>query len=225
MKLLSVLALWFVPMGAFADMTIVQKIDGAGQSGEMTMQFKDNKIRADVTPQLTTLTDAETGEVTTIMHAQKSYMKVSAASSRQLMEQMQKQRQEQIAAGSPAPNPKPQATGRKEKINGYDTAEYTCEVGGMRVVYWIAASFPNWPGVLAMMNKFQQGGMAAMTKGLMPSPSDFPGMPIRTEVDMNGRKITTTVISVKEGPLEASSFQIPAGYTEMSMPSFNPPPQ
>lgn len=223
MKFVSLLALVCLPMVARADLVIVQKVEGAGQNSEMTMKFKDDKIRADVSPQISTLTDASSGDVTTIMHTQKTYMVIPASSSRALMEQMKKQMDAQTAAGAPTPNPKPQATGKKEKINGYDTEEYTSVFSGMKVNYWIASKFPNWPQVLAAMIKFQQGGLASMTKGLMPSPTDFKGMPIRTEVDLNGQKITTTLVSVKNETVDPAEFLIPAGYTEMKMPSFNAP--
>ncbi|MEA3187950.1 MAG: hypothetical protein QOD99_1780, partial [Chthoniobacter sp.] len=159
MRLLAPLGLFLLSFAARADMVIVQKIEGGGQSGQMTMKFKGDKVRTDISPQVTTITDAASGDVITIMHAQKNYMKMPAASTKALMEQMQKQIQTQTAAGSPPPNPKPHATGRKEKINGYDTAEYTCEIGGMKVSYWIASNFPNWPAVLAALLKFQQGGL------------------------------------------------------------------
>lgn len=223
MKLFVLLALAGLPLLTRADMVIVQKVEGAGQNSEMTMKFRDDKIRADVSPQISTLTDAGTGDVTTIMHAQKTYMVIPASSSKALMEQVKKQMDEQTASGEPTPNPKPQPTGKKEKINGYDTEEYTSQFNGMKVNYWIAAKFPNWAGVLAAMTKFQQGGLASMTKGLMPSPSDFKGMPIRTEVDLNGQKITTTLISITSEAVDPAEFLIPAGYTEMKMPSFNAP--
>ena len=226
MKLPILLAILSLQTAARADMVIVQKVEGAAaQSGQMTMKFKENKIRADVSPEVSTITDASTGDVTTVMHPQKSYMIIPASSSKAMIEQMQKQVQEQTAAGSPTPNPKPQATGKKEKINGYDTEEFLCTVGGMKMSYWIARDFPNWPKVLEMMTKFQQGGLAAMTKGLMPGPADFNGMPIRTEVEMGGHKIVSTLVSVKEEALDEKEFQIPAGYTEMKMPSFNTPQQ
>ncbi len=224
MKFLTLLAFICMQLAARADMVIVQKVEGTGQAGEMTMKFKDNKIRTDVSPQVSTITDSASGDVTTLLHTQKSYMNIPASSTKALMAQMQAQMQKQMN-GSPAPTPKLQATGRKDKINGYDAQEYTCEIGGMKATYWIAPNFPNWSGVLAAMMKFQQGGLAAMAKGLMPDIADFSGMPVKTEVDMNGQKITTTLVSVEEKAVDAKDFEIPVGYTEMKMPSFNVPPQ
>jgi hypothetical protein len=56
----------------------------------------------------------------------------------------------------------------------------------------------------------------------MPGAADFDGMPVRTEVDMAGNKIVTSLVSVKEEPVAAGDFQIPTGYAEMKMPAFNP---
>src|SRR5215210_7640566 len=94
MKLSLLALLAFVALGLgtriHADMVIVQKVDGAGQSGEMTMKIKGDKVRTEVNPQISTITNATTGDVTTVMHEQKSYMTMPASSTKALMEQMQK---------------------------------------------------------------------------------------------------------------------------------------
>lgn len=211
-------------LSARADLVIKEKIEGAGQLGDMTMKIKGDKVRADVSAELSTLTDAKTGDVTTLMHAQKSYMVMPAAASQALMDNVTKT----MAQASPGPSPTPAKltpTGRREKVNGYDTDIYTASLGGMKMTYWIAPGFPDWKKVLEAMMTFQRGSLAAMAKGLMPGASDFPGMPVKTEADLGGQKITTTVESVKEEPVADADFQIPAGYTEMKMPSFNTPEQ
>src|SRR5450432_4009085 len=157
--------LFALNFSALADMIIVQKVEGAGQLGEMTMKFKGDKVRADVSPEISTITDSKTGDVMTIMHAQKTYMKIPASSTKALMEQMKKS-QTQSENGAANPAPKLSATGKKDKINGYNTDEYTAALGGMTVHYWIAKDFPKWSTLLAQMLKMQQGGLAAMTKGM-----------------------------------------------------------
>lgn len=224
MKLLLVVLSAFVFQfaAARADMVIVQKVEGAGQSSEMTMKLKGDKIRTDVSPQMSTITNAATGDVTTIMHTQKSYMTIPASSSKALMEQMQKSMQQQNG-GAPAPSAKLQSTGKKEVINGYNTEQYTSAIGGMKVTYWISSEFPNWKKVLEAMQSFQRGGLATMAKGMMPDYASFPGIPVKTEVDFGGQKITTTLASAEEKDVDAKEFEIPAGYTEMKMPTFNMP--
>lgn len=210
-------------VSANADMTIVQKVEGTGQISEMTMKFKDDKVRTDVSPQISTITDAKSGDVVTVMHPQKSYMKIPASSTKALMEKMQ-QMQQPNGGASPTPAPKLQPTGKKEKINGFDTEEYTATIGGMSVHYWIAKDFPKWSTIAAQMLKMQQGGLGAMAKGMGPGAADFPGMPVRTEMDMNGQKITTTLQSIKEETLDAKDFEVPSDYKAMQIPSFGMPP-
>ena len=52
----------------------VYAIDGALQSGNMTIKIKDTKVRADVAMQMSTIMDGATGDTITLMHSQKSFM-------------------------------------------------------------------------------------------------------------------------------------------------------
>jgi hypothetical protein len=71
--------------------------------------------------------------------------------------------------------------------------------------------------------KFRKGGLAEMTRGLAPDLSTVPGVPVKTEVVINGQKITTELISVIEQPVDPSEYQVPAGYSEMKMPGVDGP--
>ena len=44
-----------------ADLVVVQAVEGIGHSGQMTLKIKDDKMRMDVTPEMSTLTDMGTG--------------------------------------------------------------------------------------------------------------------------------------------------------------------
>src|SRR5206468_3599637 len=48
-----------------ADLTLIQKVDAAGRTGEMTMKFKGDKIRIDPAPELSMITDSKTGDTVT----------------------------------------------------------------------------------------------------------------------------------------------------------------
>jgi len=204
-----------------ADMVIVQKVEGAGQFSEMTVKLKNGKALMEVAPQISTIYDSGSGDVITIMHAQKMYVKLPAATAKALAEHLQKL-PANPAEATPPPSgaSKLQPTGKTETVNNYPTELFTCDLGGMHVTYWIAKNFPHYDQILAQMLPLQQNGVvAALTKGLAPGPKDFPGMPIKTEVDTQGQKFTVTLISVKDQPLSDSDFQIPAGYKEMNMPT------
>jgi hypothetical protein len=195
-----------------ADLIIVQKVEGGGQSGEQTIKIKGDKSRSDLAQPVSMITDGATGEMTTLMHTGRTFLKVSAAQTAAMMEQLQKLR--------PSAEPtKLQPTGKKEKIGEYACDIFTANLGAITVTYWVAKDFPNYPAVLAQLEKFQAGAVSAMGKGLMPELKDFPGMMIKTEMDMGGKKTITTLVSAKEENVDPAIFKIPAGYKETASPA------
>lgn len=215
---LALVALLFAAAVARADIVIVQNVVGMAQSGQMTMMVGSGKVRTDVNSQISTITDTATGNVTTLMHAQKAYMVVTASSSKAMMDRIRGiMQQGGAAAASPAP---PTATGKTQKINGYNAAEYTFSNANMKAAYWIASDFPNAKMVTDALASLKKGGMADMMRGLGPDLSTLHGVPVKTEVEINGQKITTEFVSAKEQPVDPSEYQIPAGYKEIKMPSF-----
>ena len=213
MKALRVAALGFFTAVALAqaDLVIVQKIEGGGQAGEQTIKIKGDKARTDLNPAVSMITDGATGEMITLMHNGRTFLKVSPEQTKAMMEQLQKFRT------SPEPA-KLQPTGKKEKIGEYECEIFTATLGSLTTTYWLAKDFPNFPSVLAQLDKFQSGTISAMGKGLMPDLKDFPGMTIKTEIEKGGKKIVTTLVSVKEDSVDPGVFTIPKGYTEVSSP-------
>jgi hypothetical protein len=184
-------------------------VEGAGQTGEQTIKIKGEKARTDLAQPVSVLTDGATGDSITLMHAQRSYMKVPAAQAKAMIEQVQKMRPN-------AEPPKLVTTGKHEKLGEYDCEIFTSNLGFLTITYWIAHGYPNYQGILAQMTKVQSGGISAMAKGVMPDLKDFPGLPIKTEMDLGGKKISTTIASVKEEAVDPAIFNIPNGYKEIS---------
>lgn len=195
-----------------ADLVVKQKIEGAGQAGEMTMRIKGDKMRADLPRDVSSITDAATGEVITLMHSQKSYLRIPADRTRAMMEQMQK-----LSGTQSGEQPKLQPTGKKEKVAEWDTEVFTSKVGGMEMTYWVAKDYPNYQQLLESLAKVQQS-MGGLNKGLGPDPKEFPGLPVKTEISLNGKKITTTITSVEEMPVDPTIFEPPKAYKEISLP-------
>jgi len=197
-----------------ADLVILQKVEGGGQLTDQTIKIKGDKARSDLTPTVSMLTDGATGETITLMHSARTYLKVPAEQTKAMMEQFQKLR----ANAEPA---KLQPTGKKEKVGDYDCEIFTVNAGTLTVTYWIAKDFPNYPAVLAQLEKFQSGAISAMGKGAMPSLKDFPGMIMKTEIDLGGKKTISTLVSAKEENVDPAIFKIPAGYKEITSPGLN----
>src|SRR2546428_7528634 len=96
-----------------ADLVIVQRGEGGSQTGEMTMKIKDDKARADLSPQISTIIDAATGDVTTLMHERKTFIRITAAAAKELGARMKKAEHE-TDNNTPA-RPQLQPTGKKER--------------------------------------------------------------------------------------------------------------
>lgn len=203
-----------------ADLIVKQKVEGSGQAGDVTIRIKDNKIRADLPRDVSSITDAATGEVITLMHPQKSYLRIAPEHTKAMLERMQKL----AGANGGAEQPKLQPTGKKEKVGDWETEVFTSKVGGMETSYWIAKDFPNYQRVLESMTKIQQSSLGGLNKNLGPDPKEFPGMPVKTEMSLNGKKITSTITSVEEKPVDAAIFEVPKAYKEISLPPLPAPP-
>jgi hypothetical protein len=210
----------FVLFGvARADLTIVQKLEGAGQNMESTTKFKDNRTRVDAAPGTSIIMDLKTGDIISVMHAQKSYMKISGAMAQQAIEQMKKMQGEQT--GKPQLTP----TGKKDTISGFASEEYTTSIANSKMAFWLTKALPNYQDALKQMSAaFSQGPMAAMMQSLGLDINTLPGFPIRIVQDAGGgQTMTSTVISVNAKPIADADFAIPSGYKELTMPNLTPP--
>lgn len=204
------------------DSVIVQKVEGAGQSGEMTVEVKGSLIRTDISPTVTALTDTRTGTVTTLLRSQKVYIQMSARAMAPLLKKMQQQPETSPAATTATL----EATGRHEKVNGYDTEIYTVHNGALKTSYWIAKDYPDAAKLLGLFKQLQSTSLSAMAREMAPQPAELPGVPVKTEIETApGKKITTTLISIKEQPLPDADFAIPPDFKALPAPSFGAPAQ
>src|SRR5712692_6460829 len=66
-------------VSARGDLTIVQRVEGTGQNGDVTVKIKGDKERIDAPSQPTRIIDGKTGELTDLMNNKKSFVRISAA--------------------------------------------------------------------------------------------------------------------------------------------------
>lgn len=213
---LLAVSLLFAIAAARADFVIEQKVDGLGQqSGNITVKIKEARARAELSPQISYIIDGVSGDSITLMHAQKSFMKVSAEQGKALMEQMRKK------DGGDGKQTKPAASGQKETVNEWQAEIFTWSSGSLAVRYWVARDFPNAAAIQTAMDKARAGGLGALNKNLLPANSDFPGMVVKTEMKTKGKVVTSTIVSVKEEPVDEKVFAVPADYKELPTPAFD----
>jgi Domain of unknown function (DUF4412) len=208
-------------MAAHAGLVLQQNIESATINGTITTQIKGDQIRVDIptTPQgaMSTIMNLSSGDSITLLHKQKVAMKVPGTEIKEMVENMKKTR---ATAGTNAPVPAFTDTGKTEKVGNYDTEIYTWSGGdGASQRVWVARNFPDYAQIKVQMDKLNNSPLAQLSKGTVPDVSTLPGMVVKTQMEMHGQKITSTLISATEKPVDASIFNIPKDYQEMTQPA------
>lgn len=202
---------------ASADFIIVQKGEGAQISGDLTIRIKESKVRADLAAHTTILADAATGDSLVVNHKDKNYTRMNAASTRSMLEQF-------APAGGNAAANKPVATGQMEKIQDWESEIFTWTGPLLTAKFWVARKFPNYEKLGPALARLQAVGGPLGTQGLLPSPSEFPGMIVKQELNVFGQKMSTTLVSVEEKDVPANVFNLPTNYKEVAAPKLDPAP-
>ena len=205
---------------ARADLTIVQKVEGPGQSGNVTIKIKGEKERIEAASQPTRIIDGKTGEMLNLMNEQKAFVRISA-------EQM-KAAAETIAKfdgkNQGSERPKLTATGKKETVNGYETEQYVYETPKFKATFWVATKYPDAASILKQMQAPISEAWKPSNMG-MPEYRDFPSVPIKTVVSIGGNEITTTLTSLKQDALSDAEFSVPKDFEEVKPPETGTAPQ
>ena len=71
---------------ARGDFTLVQKVEGKGEAKEIVLKIKGDKIRMEASPQMTMIIDGRTGDMITLMKAQKKIVRISGDKTKAIAE-------------------------------------------------------------------------------------------------------------------------------------------
>src|SRR5437660_9794262 len=205
-------------VSARGDLTIVQRVEGAGQNGDVTVKIKGDKERVDAPSQPTRIIDGKTGELTDLMNNKKSFVRISAAQIKAAAETINKFDGDEKPAV-----PKLTPTGKKETINGYETEEYVYETPQFKASFWVTTKYTDAAGILKQMQSPISGAWKPSNMG-MPDYTDFPGLPLKTVISLGENKVSTTIMSIKKGPISATEFDVPKDFQEMRKPLDAAPP-
>ena len=215
-------------LSARADLTIVQKVERAGSATNMTIKLKGDKVRIEASPQVTTIIDGKTGEITNLMNDQKTVVRISAEKAKAVTNMINKFDAKKEGAGKVKLTP----TGQKETVNGYETEQYTYDVPDFKATYWIASNYPEGAAILAQLQSITSEFWDAANAGA-PDLRDFPGLPIRTRMTTTkhsqpakpggaalggATEITTTIISANQNPISDAEFTAPNDFKETKLP-------
>jgi hypothetical protein len=200
---------------ARADLTLVQTIEGSGSVRQITIKLKGDKARVEVTPQVTTIVDGKSGDMLTLMNAQKKFVRISAEKAKAVAEMATKY------SGDPAAAAEKSAlrpTGRKETIYGYEAEEYVRESPSLKEAYWIALQYPDSAAIVKQLQSVIPAAWSEVAKGMLDY-RDFPGLPLRTILKTEGKEIISTTTSIKQDPLNEAEFSVPKDFQELRVPN------
>jgi hypothetical protein len=240
----SALAVGALP-GRAEDLTIVSKETSSNGPERTTSQYFTEQRMRHNQGDYDMIFEYAAGKMTRIDHKRKEYSEITLAD---MEAQMQKASAEMEKAGAQLQNLPPEIREKMEKmmgggavvvtkggtrkIAGYDTQQYTIAMGtNMKTVTWNTtalklpvpeadlkkfASFANSMGSMAQNPMFKS--MSKMTEE-MKKIQGF-ALARTTEFQMMGKSMTTSseAIEVKQGPVAASVFEIPAGYKKVESP-------
>jgi hypothetical protein len=207
-----------------ADLVIQQQNtitqNKTSQSYAVTIKIRGDKIRTDTDGGLRAGTsfiiDADTYDSFTLEHKHKSVVKDSGVKEKELQEKEKQSGNTNSVEGKLA---KPLDTGKSEKVGAYDTEIYTWSgVNGATATFWVAKDFPNYERIKVAIDKLGQlAGLARLN-----AMFTLPGMVVKSQMilkrDVGETTSTATLISVKEEPIDASTFEVPGDYTDITSP-------
>ena len=197
------LALVLAALGAsiaHADLVMVNETSIGGAKSTTTLSIRGDKVRTDNGTQASVIMDTKTGEMTTLMHDQKMVVKMSAADLKAAAATLG----DKSAAGGL--EPKITATGTKEKVQGYECEIYTMEALGMTTKLWVAKDYPGYEKLKKELSVLER----LASPGAKQPP--VPGIALKTEFEQQGMKFPTSLVSLKEQPVDESIFAVPSGY-------------
>jgi hypothetical protein len=204
-------------VSARADLTIVQRVQGPGQNGDVTVKIKGDKERIDAPSQPTRIIDGKTGEMADLLNEKKAFIRISAEQIKAAAETISK-----FDGGKPAA-PKLTPTGKKETINGYEAEEFVYETPQFKASFWVATKYPDAAGILKQMQAPISGAWKPSNMG-MPDYTDFAGLPLKTVITVGDNKAVTTIVSLKKDSVSAAEFDIPKDFQQLKKPLDAAPP-
>ena len=187
-------------LSARADIVLTNETSIGEVKSTTTMYVSGGKVRTDNDTTSSAIIDTDTGEMITLIHEQKMVVRVDT---KKLTEGAAAPLPKQATAA--ATTPTITATGKHEKVDGYDCEIVTSELGGMQTKMWIAKDYPGYDKLrkeLSVMDKISAGAAK-------PSVN---GMCLKTEWEQQGLKFTTKLVSLKEEKVDPARFTVPAGY-------------
>lgn len=213
-KSVSILyALSFSTATLRADLILVQQAGDTNRTQVATLKLHGDKMRVDQPDgSLSVIVDLKTRDSITLLTTNKTYLRKFGSEVRWEMEEEQK-----YTHGTneiDAPPAQPVDTGKSGLVNGQAAEIYTWSgAHGLTETLWVDTNFPNYEAIRTELLKLDRFNDAGPHRNVQPELSRLPGMVLKNESVLKGHTVTTTLVSVTVGPVDAALFELPADFS------------
>jgi hypothetical protein len=220
--ILALIAFFFSTAALRADLVLEQQTSDTNRTQRVIIKLHDDKMRLDQPDDhLSVIVDLRTRDSITLLTTNKTYLQRYGADIKWKVELEKKNTggtNEMDAMPAPAMD-----TGKSEAVNGYDTEIYTWSgAHGLTTTLWVAKNFPNYEAIKTELGKLDSFNDSGPHRNAQPKLSALPGMVLKSESVFEGRKVTTSLVSVKVEPVSAILFELPVDYSPWKAPNKTP---
>jgi len=221
------LGLWLglVLPAARADLVIEQQSVDTNATVRIVVKLHAGKMRMDETDSrggnFSVIADLQTHDAITLYPHTRQFLRRSGAEVRMQIEAA-------LKTAGPATNeisrlPElPTDTGRAELVENFPAEVYTWSGAyGLSKTLWVATNFPNYAAIRPELAQLDQFNVSGPHRNAQPELARLPGMVVRSQTIARGNTNVTSLVSVRQEPLEAALFELPPGYTPWKR---SPPP-
>jgi len=198
---------------------VAYKMTGnGGKSTDMAMSIKGTHVRTDMTAEghnMAMLLDGQAMTMTMLMAEQKMYMTMDMKAMRE--------RAQGMKPGDHAP-PKITPLGTSETIAGRSCDNYLVEAEKSKTEFCNAKGLGNFMSAQSPMGRGGASPLNDLDNEAYRAYFKDGFFPLRvSSYDGGTKKVVMEATRVEPKSLDASLFQIPAGYSEMKMPGMGRP--
>jgi hypothetical protein len=215
----SALCLWLglALNTARADLILEQQSVDTNGTARIVLKLHGGKMRMDETDSkggnFSVIADLQTHDALTLLPATRQYLRRTGL-------QVQRQIEAALKTAGPATNEisrqpdLPRDTGRAESVEHFQAEVYTWSGAyGLSKTLWVATNFPNYASIRRELAQIDHYNVSGPHRNAQPEVARLPGMVVRSQNVVRGNTNVTTLVSVKQEPLDPSLFELPPGYT------------